>query len=122
MTRITTLPSTHIFVFGSNLAGIHGRGAALDAKRYFGAIQGNPKGIQGQSYAIPTKDASLQTLPIYEIRQHVLDFLDYAYAHPSAIFVVTPIGTGLAKLPLSQITPLFQDRTPNVRLLWLNEY
>ena len=78
---------TKVFVFGSNLAGRHGKGAALYARQYYGAIYGNGVGMQGvgaqgSSYAIPTKDHNLKTLPLREIEVHVHNFLNFAIEHP----------------------------------------
>ena len=64
-----------VFVFGSNLAGRHGKGAALHARQQHGAIYGQGVGLQGSSYAIPTKDSLLRTLPLSEINKYVYDFL-----------------------------------------------
>ena len=75
--------SDPVFVFGSNLAGRHGKGAALFAKQQRGAIAGVGAGPMGRCYAIPTKDDRLQTLPLAVIRDHVRDFLAYATDHPA---------------------------------------
>lgn len=118
-TRITSLKPNQIFVFGSNLAGRHGAGAALDAKKLFGAINGIGEGPQGQCYAIPTKDIHLQARFLHEIGNSVLIFLLHARAHPELEFLVTPIGTGLAGYSVEQIRPLFGDFVPeNVKLLF----
>ena len=85
-----------IFVFGSNLAGIHGAGAALFARRYRGAILGVGVGLQGESYAIPTKDGELNTLPLDEIAEHIEDFYNFAEERSDLRFELTPIGCGLA--------------------------
>ena len=85
-----------VFVFGSNLAGKHGKGAALHASREHGAVRGVGVGRTGNAYAIPTKDAGLRTLPLSEIKGYVLEFLRYAKAHPDLRFEVTRIGCGLA--------------------------
>ena len=103
---------TDVFVFGSNLAGRHGKGAALHAKQYYGAIYGNGVGMQGvgaqgSSYAIPTKDHNLKTLPLREIGVHTHNFLNFAIEHPEFTFHVTPIGCGLAGYKPEQILPLF---------------
>lgn len=100
--------ATPTFVFGSNLAGRHGKGAALHAVRYWGAEYGNGEGFQGNSYAIPTKDANLVTLPLEQIDVHVERFVIYAKHHPHRLFLVTPIGCGLAGYKRTQIMPLFQ--------------
>ena len=85
-----------IFVFGSNLAGRHGKGAALYALRHHGAIYGQGIGRQGNSYAIPTKDANLQTLSLEYIRHYIGLFIDYARYNHDDVFMLTPIGCGLA--------------------------
>lgn len=119
MRRITSLEPNQIFVFGSNLAGRHGAGAALDARKLFGAIIGIGQGPQGQSYAIPTKDHHLQVLLLPDIQKHVTEFLAYARLHPELEFLVTPIGTGLAGYSVKQIRPLFGESLPaNVKLLF----
>jgi len=102
-----------VFVFGSNLAGRHGKGAALFAFLERGAIRGQGAGPQGRSYAIPTKDEQLRVLPLFTIAGHVRDFLIYARSHPSQTFEVTPIGCGLAGYRPSQIAPMFRAAGPN---------
>ena len=105
-----------IFVFGSNLAGRHGRGAALWARQHRDAIYGQSIGRQGNAYAIPTKDHQLRVLSLEAIRSHVAAFLAYARAHPNAQFELTPIGCGLAGYRPAQIAPLFADAPANVVL------
>lgn len=105
---------TEIFVFGSNLAGRHGKGAALAARRFHGAIYGQGQGLQGRSYAIPTKDATLQTLPLSVIRVHVSTFRIFAMDHPELTFNLTPIGCGLAGYKYEQIAPMFRGAPANV--------
>lgn len=103
-----------VFVFGSNLAGRHGRGAALFAKMHYGAIYGQGEGIQGNSYAIPTKYASLRRRSLAEIKPAVDTFLEYA-ASPEqrdTYFKVTAIGTGLAGYPAATMARLFQQEEP----------
>lgn len=114
---------TQIFVFGSNLAGRHGKGAALFARQHHGAIYGQGVGLQGQSYAIPTKDSYLRTLPLYEIDGYVNQFINFAYEHPELTFLVTRIGCGLAGYKDNQIAPLFRN-APNNCILpkeWINQ-
>lgn len=108
-----TLP---IFVFGSNLAGRHGKGAALWARNHRGAIYGIGSGRQGMSYAIPTKDGSLKTLSIEAISRHVETFIEYAKSNPDMIFQLTPIGCGLAGYRYEEIARLFRDAPCNVFL------
>jgi hypothetical protein len=105
-----------IFVFGSNTAGRHGKGAALHARTHCGAVYGQGEGLQGQSYAIPTKDDRLNVLPLPVIRKYVETFLAFARAHPDLEFQVTRIGCGLAGYQESQIAPLFRHAPPNCEL------
>ena len=100
---IDTLRDNEIFVFGSNLAGMHGGGAARVARLRFGAVLGNGVGIQGQSYAIPTMQGGVET-----IRPYVNDFVAYAQQHPDQQFLVTPIGCGIAGFDPEDIAPLFE--------------
>lgn len=103
-----------IFVFGSNLAGRHGKGAALHARKHCGAIYGVAFGPQGDSYAIPTKDEALNTLPISRIKEYVDIFIDFALAHRDLTFQLTAIGTGLAGYSHDDIRPLFEGAPDNV--------
>lgn len=107
---------TQIFVFGSNLAGRHGKGAARYARENHGAIYGQGKGIQGTSYAIPTKGYGLEPLSLVEIEHWVKEFLKYAEEHPEDTFHVTAIGTGLAGYTPEEIAPFFIGCTGNVLL------
>ena len=99
---ITSLKPNEVFVFGSNLAGMHGGGAARIANLYFGAVMGNGDGIQGQSYAIPTMQGGVDT-----IRPYVDKFIAYAKQHPDRHFLVTRIGCGIAGFSPDEIAPLF---------------
>lgn len=105
-----------IFVFGSNLAGRHGLGAALFARRYYGAEYGVGVGPTGRAFAIPTKDQNLKTLPLDVIRLHARAFIDYANAHPELTFELTPIGCGLAGYKHYQIAPFFKGVPKNVNI------
>jgi hypothetical protein len=102
-----------IFVFGSNLAGRHGKGAALTAYRKYGAIYGQGVGMQGNSFAIPTKDENLNTLPVNKIEKYVNNFIKYATLNPDLTFQVTRIGCGLAGYEDSDIAPLFINAPSN---------
>ena len=105
--NISEVYDNEVFVFGSNLSGIHGAGAAKMALN-FGAVMRRPTGIQGNSYAIPTKDAQIKyTLEINEIREYVAEFINYAKSHPDKTFLVTEIACGLASMHPNQIAPLF---------------
>ena len=101
--RITELEPNEIFVFGSNLQGMHGGGAAYIAYRKFGAIMGQGVGLQGQSYGIPTMQGGVET-----IRPYVDEFIDYAKQHPDLLFRVTRIGCGIAGFTNEEIAPLFK--------------
>ena len=134
---ITVMSCNTIFVFGSNLAGIHGAGAARDAvlkhravyeknvtahygKRgqYGVGMQQNVETSQhrGGSYAIPTKDEFIKTLPIEKIRPYVEEFIEYAKETPELRFIVTRIGCGLAGYTDSEMSPLFKGIPDNVTL------
>lgn len=102
-----------IFVFGSNLAGRHGKGAALTAFKQYGAIYGQGIGLQGSSYAIPTKDEQIKTLPLNKIRRYVEQFIKFARLNPEMTFKVTAIGTGLAGYDEKDIAPMFKDAPLN---------
>jgi hypothetical protein len=105
-----------IFVFGSNLAGRHGKGAALYALKNHGAIYGVGEGPQGTSFAIPTKDEKLRTLELPTINLYVQAFLAHASACPELTFNVTRIGCGLAGYQDHQIAPFFKGAPNNCNL------
>lgn len=107
-----------IFVFGSNLLGIHKKGAALCALREHGAILGQGIGLQGKSYAIPTKETPYRSLDLVQINKFVADFLNYAYYTPENTYLVTQIGCGLAGWNPEAIAPMFRlaKWIPNVIL------
>ena len=98
-----------IFVFGSNRAGIHGAGAAKIAANLYGAKYRVGEGLMGSSYALPTKDTSIQTLSLTEIRYHVERFVGVVNSHPELMFFVTSIGCGLAGYRPSQVAEFFSE-------------
>lgn len=102
--RITDLKPNEIFVFGSNLAGAHGGGAAYVALQRFGAVWGKGVGLQGQSYAIPTMQGGVET-----IKPYVDEFIEFASKHPEYKFLVTRIGCGIAGFRDEEIAPLFEN-------------
>lgn len=110
---IDDLQENQVFVFGSNLAGMHGGGAARVARLRFGAVMGKGVGMQGRSYAIPTMQGGTET-----IRPYVNDFIAYAKEHPELTFLVTPIGCGIAGFEPEDIAPLF-EKASNVENIWL---
>lgn len=101
---IQELKPNEIFVFGSNLEGQHGGGAALLAYRKWGAVWGQGTGLQGQTYGIPTMHGGVET-----IRPYVDEFIAFAKAHPEYTFLVTEIGCGIAGFKPEEIAPLFRD-------------
>jgi hypothetical protein len=105
-----------IFVFGSNLAGRHGAGAALEAYKHWGAIYRRGEGRQGVSYAIPTKDVRIKTLPLDKIQDGVTKFILHARLNPQDTFKMTRIGCGLAGYKDHQIAPMFRDAPSNVNM------
>ena len=102
-----------IFVFGSNLNGWHGKGAALYARQNHGAEYGRGWGRTGSAYAIPTKNERLRAIPLVDIARYVKMFLTYAEAHPELTFKVTAIGTGLAGYKHEEIGPMFAEAPKN---------
>lgn len=108
--------SDPVFVFGSNLAGRHGAGAALWAKQNRGAVYGLGVGRQGNSYAIPTKDMALRTLPLSAVEYYVAQFIAYAKNNSALTFQLTAIGCGLAGYTPDQIAPMFKEAPANVAL------
>ena len=123
---ITELKENEIFVFGSNLQGMHGGGAALIAYDKFGAIWGQGVGLQGQSYGIPTMHGGIDV-----IKPYVDEFIEFAKSHPEMTFLVTRIGCGIAGFKDIDIAPLFAEaaslknvwiwsNSPNATSRWLN--
>ena len=116
--HIERLQPNEIFVFGSNLSGHHGGGAALLAMNKWGAIWGQGVGLQGQTYGIPTMQGGVET-----IRPYVDEFIQFANKHPEMTFLVTEIGCGIAGFTPQEIAPLFAKATTteNIhlpRLIW----
>lgn len=111
--NITSLGPDEVFVFGSNLAGIHAGGAARVARERFGAVMGQGVGMQGHSYAIPTMQGGVET-----IKPYVDDFIALAREWDQTTFYVTRIGCGIAGFTDEEIAPLFEDALDlyNVRL------
>lgn len=106
---ITKLEPNQVFVFGSNLSGKHGKGAAKTALTW-GAKWGQAAGLQGRTYGIPTKDASVRNvLTVNQIKLFVDEFIKFAKDNPNLIFLVTEIGCGLSNYKPKEIAPLFKD-------------
>lgn len=101
---INELKDNEVFVFGSNLRGMHGGGAARVARLKFGAVMGQGVGLQGRSYAIPTMQGGVET-----IRPYTDEFIKFAKARPDLHFLVTRIGCGIAGFCDEEIAPLFRE-------------
>ena len=101
---ISELTDDEVFVFGSNLEGMHGGGAAYYAFKHFGAVMGCGVGLRGQSYAIPTMQGGVETIEPY-----VSSFISFAKEHPELFFYVTRIGCGIAGFRDKEIAPLFRE-------------
>ena len=113
---IDKLEEDEIFVFGSNLDGLHGGGAAAVARKW-GAIWGQGVGLQGQTYAIPTMQGGVET-----IKPYVDEFLSFAKSKPNLKFLVTVIGCGIAGFTVEQIAPLFNKAIDeNIENIFLPE-
>ncbi len=102
--KISELKADEVFVFGSNLDGMHGGGAAFVAWKKFGAVMGCGVGFRGQSYAIPTMQGGVET-----IKPYVDGFIAFAKEHPELFFYVTRIGCGIAGFRDKEIAPLFRE-------------
>jgi len=115
--KITSLQDNEIFVFGSNEAGRHGKGAAKLALQW-GAIYYNPEGLQGNTYALPTMDKYINKLPVPKIAGYVNNLLETVKQNPEKHFLITEIGCGLAGYKHIDIAPLFKDflELPNISL------
>lgn len=105
--------SKPVFVFGSNESGIHGAGAAKFAYEKKGARWGKSYGHYGDSFAIPTKDEYIETMPLDRIQEYVQGFLAYARGHRKLKFQVTAIGCGLAGYKHEDIAPMFRMAPSN---------
>ena len=110
---VTSLNENEIFVFGSNIHGVHNGGASAYALQNFGAVNGQAEGLQGQSYAIPTDGVNINELYLGIRRFH-----DFAQAHPELTFYVTRIGCGIAGWSVFRVAPMFADcaNLDNVKL------
>ena len=111
--HITELKPNEIFVFGSNLQGYHGGGAARLAMNQWGAVWGQGTGLQGQTYAIPTMQGGIGT-----IRPYIDQFINFAQNDPERTFLVTEIGCGIAGFRPADIAPLFKNAI-NIPNIWL---
>lgn len=105
--------NNEVFVFGSNLAGIHGAGAAKFAYKKLGARWGKGHGHYGDSYALPTKDSHIKTLSLDQIAMFVGAFIVFAINHPNLTFKVTRVGCGLAGIDDDVMAAMFLKAPDN---------
>lgn len=117
MVKCGCLPCEEVFVFGSNKAGIHGKGAALVAAQEWGAKRGVGEGVTGRAYALPTKRTPYVLLPLDEVSEAVQRFIAHALASPQKRFLLAKVGCGLAGFTERQIAPLFAKAPENVLLI-----
>lgn len=118
MNNITELKENEIFVFGSNKNGAHIGGAAKTAYEKFGAIWNQGIGIQGQSYAIPTLGYEMEQLPLDEIEHNLKMLIVFATDFPEKIFLLTPIGTGIAGFTIEEIESILPKLPNNIIPTW----
>ena len=111
-----------IYVFGSNIRGVHGASTALEARKRYGAILGRGFGLMGQSYALPTKDYSIRTLDLQTIEAYVEGFRLFVQNNQNLKFYITPIGTGLAGYQHSDIAPMFRNMVGKERCWYLEDW
>ena len=103
--RIAELGANEVFVFGSNIQGAHGGGAAWYAHKKFGAEWGVGEGLTGRTYALPTMEGEAS------LKHAVENFIACAKAHPGLIFLVTAVGCGIAGYTPDEVAPLFREAT-----------
>lgn len=112
--RIASLSPGQIFVFGSNLAGLHEGGAARQAFEDFGAQWGVGEGPSGRTYAFPTLTADFQQVSDLQLQESLACFYRYAIAHPNLEFILTKVGVGIAGFPEEKMRQLFEHAPANV--------
>lgn len=102
------------FVFGSDLGGRYETENAKIALQHFGSTRKISEGINGNAYAIPTKDAHLENLPLHEVQYKVNNFLQYAKEHPEIMFFVTRVGCDANGFTNAEIAPFFKGAPTNM--------
>lgn len=103
MKRIETLRDDEVFVFGSNARGMHAGGAARQAVEHFGAIMGQAKGLQGQSYGVVTLDENMQRVSLAYIGEQLQELNAFARCNRDKVFLLTLIGCGIAGFSITEI-------------------
>jgi len=109
---IEKLEENEVFVFGSNMAGSHGGGAARYAKDHFGAEDGVGEGITGQCYAFPTLNTDYSKREIHELIYSKAKLYHVALEHPEKTFLVTKVGCGIAGFSLEAMQEVFKVPKP----------
>ncbi|MDD2191535.1 MAG: hypothetical protein PHO12_03205 [Bacteroidales bacterium] len=107
--NIKKLKENEVFVFGSNESGIHAGGAARIAFEDFGAVWGVGYGLEGQTFALPTKDKEIITLPLPKVKTYLKDFIQFVYHNPQLKFYLTKIGCGLAGFTIEEIKTILWE-------------
>lgn len=107
--KTSKLKPNEIFVFGSNLAGRHGAGAARFAMEHFGAKYGVGEGFTGQCWALPTKDENIQVRDLVSINKSIHKLYEAVIENPDKFFIITAVGCGLAGLKEKDIAPFFKN-------------
>jgi len=124
---VKTFPKNGIFVFGSNLKGIHGSGAAKVARFQFKAELGVGKGLTGQTYAFPTvsQPGAQYRLSHEDLEKEMIDFFKCVIENKDKVFYLTKIGCGLAGIPISEMREIFQkhyDERFDTNLIYPKEF
>jgi len=110
--NIEKLEPNQVFVFGSNLAGRHGAGAARVALEKFGAKYGIGEGLQGQSYAFPTLDSYFRKVPVLTLKMAVYNLYQTCHLNPDKEFLLTKVGCGIAGFDEDYMKSLFYEPRP----------
>ncbi|MFA7082727.1 MAG: hypothetical protein WC135_08960 [Bacteroidales bacterium] len=113
--NIKSLEKNEIFVFGSNESGIHAGGAAYIAFEYFGAVWGVGYGLEGQTFALPTKDKEIITLPLSKVKSYLKEFIEFVIKNPNLKFYLTKIGCGLAGFTIEEIKTILWEALEEMR-------
>lgn len=113
---IKTLKKNELFVFGSNLSGSHGGGAAKKAYIDFGAEWGISRGRTGQCYAFPTLDENLEKLSDEQLKKEVSYLYEYCEGNKDTKFILTAVGTGIAGFSIEYMKSLFVNPPKNIIL------
>ena len=122
--KVTYVAENEVLAFGSNLQGRHGKGAALDAELYHGAITNKGEGFMGEAYAIPTKKEPYVVMDVDDLKPGFANFIKWAKATPEKTIMLPAIGTNNAGFTPKQIVTAFGSDLvqPNITIpksFWL---